>query len=190
MKDYKAPGTDDITSDIFKIGGEEISKHLVKLYNQILHDKQIPKKWKEAKIILLHKKGDKADIKNYRPISLLSHAYKIFTRILQNRIQRILDENQPREQAGFRGGCSTTDHLHALNQLIEKANEYQLNLCVGYIDYEKAFDSVEHADLFIALRKTGVNETYVKIIEDVYTNAVATIHLDNDVSNQSTSTEV
>ena len=37
--------------------------------------------------------------------------------------------------------------------LIEKANEYQLNLCVGYIDYEKAFDSVEHADLLIALRK-------------------------------------
>ena len=44
------------------------------------------------------------------------------------------------------------------------------------------FDSVEHADLFIALRKTRVNETYVKIIEDIYTNAVATIHLDNDVS--------
>ena len=119
---------------------------------------------------------------NYRPISLLSHAYKLFTRILQNRIQRILDENQPRKQAGFRGGYSATDHLHALNQLIEKANEYQLNLCVGYIDYEKAFDSIEHAELFIALRKTGVNETYVKILEDIYTNAIATIHLDNDVS--------
>ena len=103
IKDYNVPGTDDITSDMFKIGGEEINKHLVKLYNQILHDKQILKKWKEAKIILLHKNGDKADIKNYRPISLLSHAYKIFIRILQNRIQRILDENQPREQAGFRG---------------------------------------------------------------------------------------
>ena len=87
-------------------------------------------------------------------------------------------------------GYSTTDHLHALNQLIEKANEYQLNLCVGYMDYEIAFNSVEHADLFIALRKTGVNETYVKIIEDIYTNAVAIIHLDNDVSNQSTSIEV
>ena len=64
----------------------------------------------------------------------------------------LLDENQPREQAGFRSEFSTSDHLHALNQAIEKANEYNLKLCVGYIDYEKAFDSVEHKDLFTALR--------------------------------------
>ena len=52
-------------------------------------------------------------------------------------------------------------------QLIEKANEYQLKLCIGYIDSKKAFDSVEH-DLFAALRKIGVNEGYVKIIEDIH----------------------
>ena len=81
MKDNKAPGTDDLTSDIFKIGSTEITTQLVKLYNNILQEKKIPKTWKEAKVILLHKKGDKADIKNYRPISLLSHVYKIFTKI-------------------------------------------------------------------------------------------------------------
>jgi hypothetical protein len=182
MKDNKAPGIDDLSSDVYKAGGAEIIKQLTGLYNQILEEKKLPNTWKEAKIILLHKKGEKTDIKNYRPISLLSHAYKIFTRIIQNRIKRILDENQPREQAGFREGYSTTDHLQALNQLIEKANEYQLKLCIGYIDYEKAFDSVEHSDLFAALRKIGVNEGYVKIIEDIYTNATATIYIDNDAS--------
>ena len=175
MKDNKAPGTDDITSDIIKIGGEEITEELAKLYNQIMDEKKIPTSWKEAKIILLYKKGDKTDIKNYRPISLLSHVYKIFTRILQTRIKEILDENQPREQAGFRSA-------YALNQVIEKANEYNLELCVGYIDYEKAFDSVEHEDLFTALRKVGVNEGYVKLLEDIYTNATAKIHIENDVS--------
>lgn len=182
MKDSKAPGTDEITSDIIKIGGTEIIKQLVSLYNQILNEKKIPTCWKEAKIILLHKKGDKTDIKNYRPISLLSHVYKVFTRIIQNRIKNLLDENQPREQAGFRAGFSTTDHLQAINQLIEKTNEYQLDLCIGYIDYEKAFDSVEHKELFSALRKVGVNEGYVNILEDIYTNATARIHIENDVS--------
>ena len=182
MKDNKAPGTDDITSDIIKIGGARIIKELTKLYNQIMEEKRIPVCWKEAKIILLHKKGDKTDIKNYRPISLLSHVYKIFTRILQTRMKRILDENQPREQAGFRSAYSTLDHLHALNQVIEKANEYNLELCVGYIDYEKAFDSVEHKDLFTALRKVGVNEGYVQLLEDIYTDATAKIHIENDVS--------
>ncbi|XP_072051799.1 uncharacterized protein [Amphiura filiformis] len=57
MKDSKAPGTDDITSDIIKIGGEGITQHLVGLYNQILDEKRIPVCWKEAKVILLYKKA-------------------------------------------------------------------------------------------------------------------------------------
>ena len=74
------------------------------------------------------------------------------------------------------------DHLHALNHMIEKANEYNLELDVGYIDYEKAFDSVEHKDLFTALRKVGINEGYVQLLEDIYTDATAKIHIENDVS--------
>jgi len=182
MKKNKAPGIDEITSDIIKEGGKETVTQLVKLYNQIMQERKIPVTWKEAKVILLHKKGDKADIKNYRPISLLSHLYKIFTKILQNRIKTDLDRYQPREQAGFRAGFSTMDHLHTINQLIEKANEYQLDLCIGFIDYEKAFDSVEHKELFKALRKTGINEGYICILEDIYTNAISKIHLDKDVS--------
>ena len=182
MKNYKAPGLDDISSDILKLGGKEIYTQLASLYNQILKERKIPKEWKEAKIILLHKKGDREDIKNYRPISLLSHSYKIFTRILQNRMKRVLDENQPREQAGFRQGFSTTDHLQALTQLIEKSNEYQLPLCVGFIDYQKAFDSVEHEDLFQSLRKIGINEAYIQVLEDIYTEATARIHIDQDIS--------
>ena len=48
---------------------------------------------KEAKMIILHKKGDMKDITNYRPISLLSHIYKLFTRTLQKRMEKVLDEN-------------------------------------------------------------------------------------------------
>ena len=133
--------------------------------------------WHEAKIVILFKKGDPKDIKNYRPISLLSHSYKIFTRLLQTRIERTLDENQPREQAGFRKGYSTTDHLQALNQIIEKSNEYNLPLCIGFIDYEKAFDTVEHFAIFEALRKTNVNETYINILQNIYNQATARVHL-------------
>ena len=53
-------------------------------------------------MIILHEKGERRDIKNYRPISLLSNTYKLFTRAMQNRMEKVLDKNQPREQAGFR----------------------------------------------------------------------------------------
>ena len=168
MKRHKAQGVDGITSDIIKLGGPMVLTYLTNIFNNILRTKQIPDSWHEAKIVILFKKGDPKDIKNYRPISLLSHSYKIFTRLLQTRIERTLDENQPREQAGFRKGYSTTDHLQALNQIIEKSNEYNLPLCIGFINYEKAFDTVEHFAIFEALRKTNVNETYINILQNIY----------------------
>ena len=112
MKRHNARGVDRITSDI-KLGGPIVLTYLTNIFNNILKKKQIPDSWREAKIVILF-------IKNYRPISLLSHSYKIFTRLLQTRIERTLDENQPREQAGFRKGYTTTDHLQVLNQIIKK----------------------------------------------------------------------
>ena len=97
-------------------------------------------------------------------------------------MEKVLDENQPREQAGFRKKYSTVDHLQALNQVIEKSEEYQLPLVIGFIDYETAFDSIEHFSIFEALRKINENETYVKILENIYKGATARVHLDNHVS--------
>ena len=111
-------------------------------------------------------KGNMRGIKNYRPISLLSHICKLFTWILQKRMEVVLDENQPREQTGFRKGYSTVDHLQTINQLTEKFNEFNRPLCTGYTDYEKAFDSKEHKAIFKALRSIGINETYITILED------------------------
>ena len=119
MKRHKAQGVDGITSDIIKLGEPMVPTYLTNIFNNILKTKQIPDSWHEAKIVILFKKGHPKDIKNYRPISLLSHSYKIFTRLLQTRIERTLDENQLREQAGFLKGYSPTDHLQALNQIIE-----------------------------------------------------------------------
>ena len=184
MSKNKAPGPDEITSDVFLLGGEATITYLTKVYNEILQTKEVPPSWNEAKIIILFKKGDPGDIKNYRPISLLAHSYKLFTRLLQKRMEIVLDENQPRDQAGFRKKFSTTDHIYTLNQVIEKTNEYNLPLCVGFIGYEKAFDSVKHFAIIEALRTININETYVQILENIYHHATARIHIDNLVSEE------
>ena len=103
---------------------------------------------------------------------------------MQTRIERTLDEIQPREQAGFRKGYSTTDHLQALNQIIEKSNEYNSPLCIDLIDYEKAFDTAEHFAIFEALRKANINETYISILQNICSQATARIHLDKLVSDE------
>ena len=110
------------------------------------------------------KKRDIKDLKNYRPISLLSILYKLFTKVLTNCVTNILDFKQPREHAGFKSSFSTTDHLHVINQIIQKHEEYRQSLCLDFIDYEKAFDSIEIPAVLEALVNQGVHSSYINII--------------------------
>ena len=103
-------------------------------------------------MVIFFKIGNRKDINNNRPICLLSNMYKLFTKIITTRLEKKLDENQPKEQAGFRSKYSTTDHIHAINQLKEKCREYNIPLCVAFVDYEKAFDSVQTQAILISLQ--------------------------------------
>ena len=142
-------------------------------------------------MIILHKKVDMKDIKHYRPISWLSNMYKLFTWILQKWMEMVLDESQPREQAGFRKATwqLIINHHQTINQLIEKYYIFNRPLCLGYIDYENGFDSIEHKEIFKALRTIGINETSITIqpftiLEDIYTEAAASVHMNNPVSEE------
>ena len=123
---------------------------------------KVPTQWNESKVIILFKKGDMKDIKNYRPISLLPHMYKVFTRIILARVEKQLDENQPREQAGFRAGFRTSDHLQTLSQVIKRKKEYRFNICLGFVDYEKAFEQ-SRPPVSIKCNKAGLNMNIKKI---------------------------
>ena len=180
MKNGKSPGPDNITAEVLKCGGETIIKIIAQLFTKCLRTNTVPSSWKNANIIILHKKGDTKDLTNYRPISLLSHTYKLFTKIITKRLNIKLDENQPAEQAGFRSNFSTIDHLQTVNQVIEKSREYQLPLCLAFVDYEKAFDSIETNAVIQALKNQGIETTYIKIIKEIYTNATATLQLHQD----------
>ena len=128
------------------------------------------------------KKGERRDIKNYRPVSLLSHTHKFSLELYRTEWRKCWTKINPANRQDLGKKYSTVDHLQALNQVIEKSEEYQLPLVIGLIDYEKAFDSIEHFSIFEALRKINVNETYVKILENIYKGATARVHLDNHVS--------
>ena len=80
----KAPGEDGITSDMLKDAGDEVHKKIAQLFTQCLRKRDGPEAWCNAIVSLLHKKGDKEDLGNYRPISLLSPIYKSFSKILAN----------------------------------------------------------------------------------------------------------
>lgn len=120
----KAPGPDTITNEMMRGTLEEISPILTTLFDDILTTDTVPTQWSKSHIIFLHKKGDKDNIGNYRPISLISNVYKVFAKVIVERITRILDENQPIEQAGFRKNFSTIDLIHTIKQVLESRSLY------------------------------------------------------------------
>lgn len=95
-----------------------------------------------AEITLMHKKGIKTDLNNYKPISLPLNISKLFKKNLKERIVEIFDSKQPIDQEGFIKGFATSDYVFTLNQVIEKAREYYFeeNLLLIDYDYNEAFD--------------------------------------------------
>ena len=109
-------------------------------------------------MVIFFKKGNRKGIKNYRPLCLLSNMYKTVQNIISTRLEKKLDENQPREQAAFRSKYSTADHIHAINRIKEKCRQYNTPLCVAFVDYEKAFDSVQTQGILTSLQEQGIED--------------------------------
>ena len=123
-------------------------------------------------MVIFFKKGNIKEIKNYIPICLLSNMYKLFTKIITTRLEKKLDENQPREQAGFRSKT-----LRKINTV------YNIPLCVAFVDYEKAFDSVQTQAILTSLQEQGIEDVcvYIEILENIYTDSSVTVHLHKEI---------
>lgn len=157
-------------------GGKPILRQLQILYNKVLFEGTTPETWKNA-VVILHKKGDTADCTNYRLISLLSNICKLFTKIITLRLASRFATAQPVGQAGFRSGFSTLDHIHNVKKIIEKCNEYNQPLVLAFVDYEKAFDSIEHWAVFHSLQRTLVDMRNVELLREIYSKSTLQVKL-------------
>ena len=179
MAKKKASDTAGIVVEMIQNSSREFLQTIVDIFNQILQPTPLtPSSWKESAVKVLFKKGDPKQPENYRPITLLSILYKIFSRMLGSRIKAILDREQSSDQAGFRPGYSVDDHLFTVVMLIEKMNEYQQPLWICAVDFRKAFDTVEHEQLWSAMLAQGVPPVYVRTLAELYTNQVGKIVAD------------
>uniref|UniRef100_A0A914YE45 Reverse transcriptase domain-containing protein n=1 Tax=Panagrolaimus superbus TaxID=310955 RepID=A0A914YE45_9BILA len=160
MKANTAPGADKIPSKAVKSTISTYAGRLADAFYGLLEENNMPPELLHAKTILLYKKGNRLDIGNYRPISLLPVLYKLLTRVIADRVQTAAENANalPPEQAGFRRTYSTVDHIHSLNQLLEKSREFnRMPLYLVFIDFKKAFDSIELQSIWDALEKYGID---------------------------------
>ena len=139
----KAAGVDDIPTEAWQWLTADNRKKLLDILNQALTAGHIPQEWQKALVVEFYKgKGSTADPNNYRPISLLSTAYKLMARILQQRLEKAIDHRLRDIQFGFRAGRSTSQPVHVLRRLLEKAERTDDSLYVLLLDWRQAFDKI------------------------------------------------
>ena len=141
-----------------------------------------PDDWGKANITPIYKKKDKLDCGNYRGISLLSHAGKIITTIIQRRILKRAEEVISESQAGFRPGRSTVGQLFTLRQIAEKYLEKDRELYCCYIDFEKAFDSVWQEGIWRALRFFGFPQKIINLLQALYSKSNSAVRVNGDLT--------
>ncbi|XP_039287770.1 uncharacterized protein LOC111047670 [Nilaparvata lugens] len=170
LKEGKAAGPDRISNEELKAGGKKVIEILTRLFNLCLTNGKIPEIWLKANLLLLFKKGDKKEVKNYRPISLLSSIYKIFMAIISHRIDGYLTAATPISQTGFKKNFSTLDNILVLQELIRNSKEYKFPLVLLFIDFEKAFDKINTAAVIQTLEDLGISNKYLEIFRFIYGN--------------------
>ena len=171
----KASGGGGIPAELFQILKDEAVKVLHLICQHIWKTQQWAQDWKRSVFILIPKKGNAKDSSNYHTIALISHASKVMLKILQARLQQYMNRELPDVQAGFRKGRGTRDQIANICWIMEKAREFQKNICFCFIDYAKAFDCVDHNKLWKILKKKGILDHLTCLLRNLHAGQEATV---------------
>ena len=142
----KSPGLDNIPSIIWK--DPNLTSLLLSICNENMVTLSPPSSWLKAGIIPIPKKGDLSAPKNYRGISLMPIAAKIFNKLILNRLVPYVDPLLPINQNGFRRGRSTLAQILALRRIVEEIRNSNREMALVFVDFKKAFDSINRDVLF------------------------------------------
>lgn len=182
LKLNKAPGEDGICAEMLKNGGEELHRHIHRLVVLIWEREEIPEDWKVGIICPLHKKGDRTNCTNYRGITLLSAVYKVLSTVLQNRLTKVTEHILGEYQCGFRPGRSTIDQIFGVRQSMERQWEHNSQLHQLFIDFQKAYDSINRNVLWRAMAELGVPDKYIRLARATLHGTRARVRVEGDLS--------
>ena len=185
LKNGKSRGPDFILNEFLKYGIDNMLHYLHALFNKIFDTGYFPDIWGDGFIVPLHKKGSIENVENYRGITLLSVVGKLFTSILNARLNSWAEQYHIyiEAQSGFRKGMSTVDNCFVLQSLISHCLNTNKKLYAAFVDFKKAFDYVVRDVLWYKLIKAGVRGKILNVIQAMYNNIKSRVKFDNELSN-------
>ena len=182
MKIGKASGNDEITTEMLKALNDVGIKRLTEICNLVYEHAYIPSEMNQSIFVRLPKKQKATNCSEYRTLSLMSHVLKIMLKIVLLRSRRKIEEEIDEAQSGFMTGKGTREGIFNLRTIIERYLDNDKVLYMCFIDYEKAFDRVNHEKLIQCLQQVDINGKDLKLIRNLYWNQKAFIRTDYGLS--------
>lgn len=194
----KAPGIDGIPAELWKILQEEYINDttkrkpafdVVKILRDVYRDiaefgvdqtTEFALGW----ICPIYKKKDKREISNYRPITLLNVDYKIFTKILANRLAEVAGDIVHPDQAGFIPDRRIHHQTKLTKQVIDLCEADEINGVIIALDQEKAYDKIDHSYLWSVLAHLNFPPQFIQTIKAVYEGAKSMVVVNGVLSGE------
>ena len=182
MKNRTSPGPDRLKPELYK-ALVETTEGLDALTRCIQHEldaEDKPESWKKSKTKMIPK-STKPTAKDLRPIALTNVSYKIFMSILKGKVEQHLKENDEllEIQAGFTSGGKIEDNLFLLRYCVEDSYRRRMALYLTAIDYRKAFDSIDRAEMIQALKSYKVDAKLIEATAQIYQGDTTNIKLND-----------
>lgn len=190
-----APGKDGIPFEFYKHfhdraakseGGDPLPSVVLMLrdvLNWVETSGDAPAEFTEGTMFLLYKKGDRRDIANYRPITLLNTDLKLFTKIQATKLGKVCHSVIHKDQAGFIPGRSIYDQVKLNKLTLDYAKASEQDGILISLDQEKAYDRIAHDYLWEVLKAYGAPDAFIATVKALYKNATTTIMM-NGITSQ------
>ena len=180
----KAPGEDGLSVEFYLKFWSVIKYELVEVLNYMLTEHLLSKSQKNGIITLFYKNGDKFVLKNWRPITLLCVDYKIFTKIIVNRLKPLLVKFISPEQFCSVSGRNILNCNIILRDLLNYVTEKNEQMALISLDFKQAFDRVNINFVFKTMNAVGFSNIFINCIKGLYTNITSKLKINNELGNR------
>ena len=151
LKGNKASGRNGILPEMLKNCGPDTMNRIYDLFNTV---------WREGEVLTV--------CDNWRGISLLDVVGKLFAKVIQQRLQGVVEDVVSDSQCGFHKGRGCTGMIFCARQLVEKAREHNSKVFILFVDLKKAYDSIPRQALWLVLQKYGIPPVIINLIQSLH----------------------
>lgn len=184
MPKNKSPGPDGLSLEFYAHFWDTIAPEITLMANEIRSGVNVPQIFKKGAIVLIPKCGTPKSVNDYRPISLLNADYKIFMKCLKYRMSEYISEFISKEQTCLDKNNNILCALNKLREEIVIANKNRKNNLLLSVDFDHAFDRVDHGYLWAVMKAMNFSPSFTNVIKNMYTDSTSTLQINGNISRE------